>query len=117
MSETEQRIMQSALRRSLTILPERKREPVYVDRPAWPYRGDIYCHMFSYDLDELHAMADAIGLKREWFQEPPAKGWPHYDVGRNKRRQAVKLGAIEVEWETTLTVAAWHREGMPEMLK
>jgi hypothetical protein len=31
-------------------------------------------------------------LKREWFQE--REKLPHYDLTRNKRREAIKLGAI-----------------------
>lgn len=44
-------------------------------------------------LDELHAFAPRIGLKREWFQ--PGR-WPHYDVNGPKRVLAVRAGAIEV---------------------
>jgi alkanesulfonate monooxygenase SsuD/methylene tetrahydromethanopterin reductase-like flavin-dependent oxidoreductase (luciferase family) len=44
-------------------------------------------------LAELHEMAERIGLKRAWFQEHPR--FPHYDLTRNKRRMAVKCGAIE----------------------
>lgn len=50
-------------------------------------------HLLTTDLDELHAMADAIGLKRSWFQN---KRIPHYDVQRGKRQMAIKFGAIEI---------------------
>jgi outer membrane lipoprotein SlyB len=45
--------------------------------------------MMADTLDELHEMADCLGLKREWFQGD------HYDISKSKRVQAVKLGAIE----------------------
>lgn len=60
-----------------------------------PAHGHGYwCHMVSTtSVDELHAFADKIGLKRSWFQN---KSTPHYDLTRGKRLQAVKNGAIEV---------------------
>jgi hypothetical protein len=43
---------------------------------------------------ELHAMAEAIGMRRAWFQ--PAS-FPHYDVSLERRARAVALGAVEVD--------------------
>lgn len=51
------------------------------------------CHMLADTLEELHAMADAIGMKRAWFQ---AGSTPHYDVTQTRRELAVKLGAVEI---------------------
>ena len=51
-----------------------------------------WCHMTADTLEELHAMADKIGMKREWFQN---KRTPHYDLTPGKRKLAVKHGAIE----------------------
>lgn len=51
------------------------------------------CHMTADSLDELHAMADALGLARRWFQRPPAVRLPHYDVSLAFRARAVRLGA------------------------
>jgi len=67
---------------------------VYVDRAMFPFRGQLYCHMRADTLDELHIMADNIGLKREWFQDKP--GREHYDLSPSKRKLAVELGAKEV---------------------
>jgi hypothetical protein len=51
-------------------------------------------HMLADTEDELHRMAESIGLKREWFQNHGRT--PHYDVCQAKRKQAVNCGAIEV---------------------
>jgi hypothetical protein len=53
--------------------------------------------MFADSLDDLHAFAKRLGLKREWFQAKPR--FPHYDLTPSKRPQAVRLGAVEVEHE------------------
>ena len=52
-------------------------------------------HMQADTLDELHAMAEQIGLRRSWFQS--RRGRPendHYDLTRQKREQAFNLGAV-----------------------
>lgn len=52
-------------------------------------------HMQADTLDELHAFAQAIGLKREWFQERPGRPErSHYDLTASKRDQAILAGAI-----------------------
>lgn len=66
---------------------------VYVDKfPAgwgkWTGGG----HLTTTDIDELHAMARKIGLKRAWFQD---KTFPHYDCQRRIRALAVAAGAVE----------------------
>ena len=66
---------------------------VYVDNYNAPYGRMVMCHMMADSLDELHAMATAIGLKREWFQTP--ERFPHYDVSLSMKAKALKLGAIE----------------------
>jgi hypothetical protein len=71
---------------------------VYVDDMYAPFRGMKMCHMTADTLDELHAMADRIGMRRDWFQD---HNHPHYDVGMGLRAKAVKAGAVEVKfgWE------------------
>ncbi len=51
---------------------------VYVDNARLPFRRMIMCHMVADSVDELHEMADAIGVNRRWFQSEAS--YPHYDV-------------------------------------
>ena len=51
-------------------------------------------HMVSNSLDELHAMADKIGVDRKHFQNK--SGMPHYDICKDRKRRAISFGAIEV---------------------
>ncbi len=72
---------------------------VYVDPlgPCLPnrrWRWNSSCHLFADDVDELHAFAMGIGLKRSWFQDHPRL--PHYDLTPGVRARAVRAGAIEV---------------------
>jgi hypothetical protein len=50
--------------------------------------------MVADSLEELHSMADKIGVNRKWFQNKPTH--PHYDICKSKRMLAIKFGAIEV---------------------
>ncbi len=70
---------------------------VYVDKARNGFRRMVMCHMIGDTVEELHAMAARIGLKREWFQSPPLASVPHYDVALGRRREALKLGAIELD--------------------
>ena len=67
---------------------------VYVDTATLPYGRMTMCHMASDNLDLLHAMADKIGVKRQWFQNKSKR--PHYDICKAKRKLAIENGAIEV---------------------
>ena len=71
---------------------------VYVDSMKIPFRGMIVCHMTADTTEELHNMAQRIGLKKEWLQP---KSRPHYDISKSKRELAVGLGAIEVTGRRT----------------
>ncbi|MEO8285078.1 MAG: DUF4031 domain-containing protein [Chloroflexota bacterium] len=63
-------------------------------------RGWLYwCHMASDDpsfegMEELHTLAESIGLRREWFQNHPRH--PHYDLPPDKRELAIAAGAAPV---------------------
>ncbi len=70
---------------------------VYVDNAAILFRGMRMSHMIADSLDELHAMADRLGLQRAWFQAAPPASFPHYDVSKTKRARAIELGAIECD--------------------
>lgn len=65
---------------------------VYVDRFRTPFRRMIMSHLLADTLPELHAMAERLGLKREWFQNHKP---PHYDLCQAKRQLAVTLGAVD----------------------
>jgi hypothetical protein len=67
---------------------------VYVDDVRFRYGRMIMCHMWADTLDELHAMADAIGVDRRWFQQPPKASWEHYDVCLQRKQRALDLGAV-----------------------
>lgn len=68
-----------------------------------------WCHMISdtNDLDELHAMADRLGLKRRWFQTDSSV--PHYDLRDSKRRKAIEYGAREVGRREMGEIIMWLR--------
>ncbi|RYG42614.1 DUF4031 domain-containing protein [bacterium] len=70
---------------------------VYVDKlfEARPIHGQtLWCHMTADTLEELHAMAERLGMKREWFQD---KRTPHYDLPPSRRILAIELGAVEID--------------------
>lgn len=69
---------------------------VYVDDMRAKYGQLIMCHMLSDTDDELHAMADLIGVDRKWWQSPVKTSTSHYDICLSKRAIAVQYGAIEV---------------------
>lgn len=68
--------------------------PIYVDQARNPFRGMLMCHMVADTLDELHAMAAAIGMPRRAYQP---RSFPHYDVPLDRRARALALGAVEVD--------------------
>ena len=70
-------------------------DPVFACKPNRRWRWSSACHMFADSLDELHAMASKLGLRREWFQG--GDSLQHYDLTGGKRQQAVRLGAVEVD--------------------
>lgn len=70
---------------------------VYIDKSRNRFGRMTMCHMIADTLDELHAMAEAIGMARAWFQAPPKASFPHYDVCLSRRSKALALGAIELD--------------------
>jgi len=70
---------------------------VYVDAPIWHARGRRWCHLTADTSDELHAFADALGLRRAWFQARPGQPWKdHYDLPDWARAEAVAQGAVAI---------------------
>ena len=67
---------------------------VYVDDmyqyPMGQFRRMKMSHMIADTEEELHAMADKIGLSRRWYQGD------HYDVSMSLRAKAVAAGAVEI---------------------
>lgn len=77
----------------------------YVDDMRAPFRRMVLCHLVADTLDELHAMADRIGVARRWYQGPPLTPWPHYDICQSKRTLAVQAGAMEIRWREAPAIA------------
>ena len=73
---------------------------VYVDDAFIPFRRMKMCHMVADTVEELHEMAEKLGL-RKWFQKDPRM--PHYDICKSKREEAVALGAREISYRWDLT--------------
>jgi hypothetical protein len=69
---------------------------VYVDDMAAHYGRMVMFHMVADSDEELHAMADKIGVARRWHQKAGTVH-SHYDICKAKRAQAVVHGAIEVD--------------------
>lgn len=90
---------------------------VYVDDYQGKLGRMVMCHMLADTVDELHAFAARLGLRREWFQLGSA---PHYDVSKEKRALAIKLGAIHLpiyvddkgnpEWKRVYEMAKLQRK-------
>lgn len=80
--------------------------PVYVDDMRAPFGTMLMCHMMADSDDELHAMADLIGVSRRWWQAPPKASASHYDIALSKRSLAIRSGAIAV---TTTQIGIMNR--------
>jgi FMN phosphatase YigB (HAD superfamily) len=64
---------------------------VYIGTREYKYGRMSMSHMVADSLEELHEMANAIGINKKWFQDKVNK--PHYDVCKQKKLLAIKLGA------------------------
>ncbi len=65
---------------------------VYVDDMDAPYRRMIMSHMVADTDEELHAMADRIGVQRKWHQKAGTHQ-SHYDICKEKKALAILYGA------------------------
>lgn len=70
---------------------------VYVDGAIHRKGRYRWCHMWSDDLAELHALAQALGKARSSFQAPPRAQWRHYDLHERDRERALVMGAVETD--------------------
>ena len=67
---------------------------VYVDDFRAQYGRMKMCHMLADSDEELHAMADRIGVARRHHQNTVSGS--HYDIASSKALAAIRLGAIPV---------------------
>lgn len=81
---------------------------VYVDAAKHHFGNMIMCHMIADTANELHDMADKIGMNRKWFQN---NSNPHYDICQLKRRLAIKNGAIEADRHLFANVLLKNKKG------
>lgn len=69
--------------------------PVFVDSANIRYGRMIMCHMVADTPEELHAMAERIGVARKWFQRKAS--FPHYDICGAMKAKAIASGATELD--------------------
>lgn len=81
---------------------------VYVDDMRARVGPMVMCHMLADTDDELHAMADRIGVDRRWHNKPPKASTSHYDISLAKRAIAVAAGAVEITRREAAAMA-WRR--------
>lgn len=58
----------------------------------WPQA----CHMTADSTEELLDFAEKLRLKARWIQHV-GKPTEHFDLNASKRKEAVKLGAVEID--------------------
>ncbi|HEY4003454.1 MAG TPA: DUF4031 domain-containing protein [Candidatus Xenobia bacterium] len=64
--------------------------------------------MLADTIDELHDMADRIGMPRRAFQNRPG-GTPHYDITWERRALAVESGAVEIGRRQVVAIIRQYR--------
>jgi hypothetical protein len=82
---------------------------VYVDDMKADFGRMKMCHMIADFDEELHQMADKIGVQRKWHQAPP-KHDSHYDIALTKVALAIKYGAVPVTLKTLAMMSAVRRK-------
>jgi hypothetical protein len=68
----------------------------YVDDMCAAYGRMKMCHLLADSDDELHAMAQKIGVARRWWQSPERTSGSHYDIALSKKALAIAAGAVEI---------------------
>jgi len=63
--------------------------------------------MVADSVEELHYFAGRMRLMRSWFQRGSL---PHYDLTKNMRFLAVKLGAIEIDAKMLVELMRKYRQ-------
>ncbi len=54
-------------------------------------------HLIADTTEELIAMADKIGVKRQWLQHSGMLN-EHFDICKSKRKKAIANGAVEINF-------------------
>lgn len=71
---------------------------ILIDPAAWRAHGRLWAHLVSdTSYDELHALAEALGIPRRAFQGD------HYDLPADMRDDAIALGAQAVSGRELIT--------------
>lgn len=85
---------------------------VYVDdmcdSPIGRYGRMKMSHLLADTDEELHAMADRIGVARKWWQAPPRHS-SHYDIAKSKRALAIEYGAVPITLRQAARMSATRR--------
>ena len=76
----------------------------------WKYNQA--CHLKADTEEELHAFAEQLGLKREWFQDHINPAYKHYDLTASKRVIAIQRGAIPLTWREMVKKTNEMRESV-----
>lgn len=84
----------------------------YVDDMRAGYGRMVMCHMVADTEEELHAMADKIGVARKWYQYPHKSRYPHYDIALSKRALAVAADAVEIQWRESPAISRRCRDAI-----
>ena len=89
---------------------------VYVDQlrntapsRAWPFT--MAAHMLADSVDELHAFATRLGMKRAWFQRGST---PHYDLTASRHKLALELGAVRLDRRQLVALVRRLRSQPPQ---
>lgn len=85
---------------------------VYVDQmmacvPNRNWRYSENCHLFADSKPELLKFAGRMGLNPSWIQNTSLL---HFDLTRNKRALALRLGAVEASPEKVVEHIRLRRE-------
>ena len=70
-------------------------------------RRYVMSHMIADTAEELHEMADKIGVLRKWYQGD------HYDITQSKKALAIKAGARAITLRQLAKMAMRRRRGQP----
>lgn len=90
---------------------------VFVDEVrVWPTKIRCFrsgsAHLTANSVEELHALARRIGLRRAWFQDGRV---PHYDLTPARRQAALEAGAVFVPAKEQARRRLAERQGEGEL--